>query len=74
MSESRNGTLDYQGTRDDKLTSISGDLVNELSREIQLKAEVRRDIPDSSEVGSSSAQGLPLLRSTTLRRDAELHA
>jgi hypothetical protein len=54
-------TLDYQGTRNDKLTSISGDLVYKLSREVQLKAEVRRDILDSSEVGSSSASTVVML-------------
>jgi hypothetical protein len=55
------GTLDYQGTRNDKLTSISGDLVYKLSREVQLKAEVRRDILDSSDPGSSSASTVVML-------------
>ena len=55
------GTLDYQGTRLDKLTSISGDLVYKLSREFQVKAEVRRDILDSNAPGGSSASTVVML-------------
>jgi hypothetical protein len=55
------GTLDYQGTRLDKVTSISGDLVYKLSREVQVKAEVRRDILDSSAPGGSSASTVVML-------------
>jgi hypothetical protein len=55
------GTLDYQGTRLDRLTSISGDLVYKLNREFQVKAEVRRDILDSNAPGGSSASTVVML-------------
>jgi hypothetical protein len=55
------GTLDYQGTRLDKLTSISGDLVYKLNREFQVKAEVRRDILASDVPGGSSASTVVML-------------
>jgi hypothetical protein len=47
------GTYDYQGTRFDKLYSVSGDLVYKLNREMQVKAEVRHDILSSNSPGSS---------------------
>jgi hypothetical protein len=55
------GTLDYQGTRLDKLTSVSGDLVYKLNREFQVKAEVRRDILDSNVPGASNASTVVML-------------
>jgi hypothetical protein len=55
------GTLDYQGTRLDRLTSVSGDLIYKLNREFQVKAEVRRDILDSSVPGGSSASTVVML-------------
>jgi hypothetical protein len=55
------GTLDYQGTRLDKFTSISGDLVYKLNREFQVKGEVRRDILDSDAPGGSSASTVVML-------------
>ena len=55
------GTLDYQGARLDKLTSISGDLVYKLNREFQVKAEIRRDILDSNAPGGSSASTVVML-------------
>jgi hypothetical protein len=55
------GTLDYQGTRLDKLTSVSGDLIYKLNREFQVKAEVRRDILDSNVSGGSSASTVVML-------------
>jgi hypothetical protein len=55
------GTLDYQGTRLDKLTSVSGDLVYKLNREFQIKATVRRDILDSNAPGASSASTVVML-------------
>jgi hypothetical protein len=55
------GTLDYQGARQDKLTSVSGDLIYKLNREVWVKATVRRDILDSSDPGSSSASTVVML-------------
>jgi hypothetical protein len=55
------GTLDYQGTRLDKLTSVSGDLIYKLNREFQVKATVRRDILDSNVAGGSSASTVVML-------------
>jgi hypothetical protein len=55
------GTLDYQGTRLDKLTSVSGDLIYKLNREFQIKATVRRDILDSNAAGASSASTVVML-------------
>jgi hypothetical protein len=55
------GTLDYQGTRLDKLTSVSGDLIYKLNREVWVKAEVRRDILDSNAPGGSSASTVVML-------------
>ena len=61
VGKSTCGTLDYQGTRLDKLTSISGDLVYKLSREFRVKGEVRRDILDSNAPGGSSASAVVML-------------
>src|SRR6185437_15487617 len=48
------GTQDYQGsTRSDTIYSISGDLVYKLTREFQIKAQVRRDILSSNISGAS---------------------
>ena len=50
------GTQEYQGsTRSDQVYSISGDLVYKLSREFQIKAQVRRDILNSNISGAGSA-------------------
>ena len=56
------GTQDYQGsTRSDKIYSISGDLVYKLTREFQIKAQVRRDILASNISGASSASTVVML-------------
>jgi hypothetical protein len=56
------GTQDYQENfRFDKIYSISGDLVYKLNREVQIKAQVRRDILDSNVPGSSTASTVVML-------------
>ena len=56
------GTQDYQGSiRSDKIYSISGDLVYKLTREFQIKAEVRREILASNIPGASSASTVVML-------------
>lgn len=56
------GTLDYQGgNRLDKIYTISGDLVYKLNRTFQIKAQVRRDILESSVAGASSASNVFML-------------
>ncbi|MDB5654487.1 MAG: hypothetical protein JWQ94_2100 [Tardiphaga sp.] len=56
------GTQDYQeNTRYDKLYSLQGDLVFKMSREIQLKAQVRRDILDSNIPFASTASTVVML-------------
>ena len=56
------GTQDYQGsTRSDQIYSISGDLVYKLTREFQIKAQVRRDILSSNISGASSASTVVML-------------
>lgn len=56
------GTQDYQeDNRLDKIYSISGDLVYKLNREVQLKAQVRRDILDSNVAGASTASTVVML-------------
>jgi len=49
------GSLDYQGsTRYDTFRSISGDLVYKLNRNLQVKAQVRREWLDSNVAGGSN--------------------
>jgi hypothetical protein len=56
------GTQDYQGsTRSDEIYSISGDLVYKLTREFQIKAQVRRDLLSSNIPGASSASTVVML-------------
>ncbi|HYW63635.1 MAG TPA: outer membrane beta-barrel protein [Bradyrhizobium sp.] len=56
------GTSAYQGdARFDHLYSISGDLIYKMSRDVWVKATVRRDILDSNQVGSSSASTVMML-------------
>ena len=56
------GTQDYQENfRFDKIYSISGDLVYKLNREVQIKAQVRRDILDSNVPGASTASTVVML-------------
>ncbi|MDB5634416.1 MAG: hypothetical protein JWR49_3271 [Tardiphaga sp.] len=56
------GTQDYQENfRFDKVYSISGDLVYKLNREVQIKAQVRRDILDSNVPGASTASTVVML-------------
>jgi hypothetical protein len=56
------GTQDYQGsTRSDQIYSISGDLVYKLTREFQIKAQVRRDILSSNISGAGSASTVVML-------------
>ena len=56
------GTQDYQGsTRSDTIYSISGDLVYKLTREFQIKAQVRRDLLASNISGASSASTVVML-------------
>ncbi|WP_438277146.1 outer membrane beta-barrel protein [Nitrobacter sp.] len=56
------GTQDYQGsTRSDEIYSISGDLVYKLTREFQIKAQVRRDILSSNIPGAGSASTVVML-------------
>jgi hypothetical protein len=56
------GTQDYQGsTRSDEIYSISGDLVYKLTREFQIKAQVRRDLLSSNISGASSASTVVML-------------
>ncbi|MET0219639.1 MAG: outer membrane beta-barrel protein [Tardiphaga sp.] len=55
-------TQDYQENfRFDKIYSIQGDLVYKLSREVQIKAQVRRDILDSNVFGASTASTVVML-------------
>lgn len=50
------GTSDYQiSDRFDKFGSVGGDLIYKLNRNLQVKAQLRRDWLDSSVPGSSSA-------------------
>jgi hypothetical protein len=56
------GTQDYQGsTRSDEIYSISGDLVYKLTRDFQIKAQVRRDLLSSNISGASSASTVVML-------------
>ena len=56
------GTLDYQGgNRLDQLYSIGGDLVWKLNRSFWVKAQVRRDVLNSSLPAASSAGNVFLL-------------
>jgi hypothetical protein len=56
------GTQEYQGaTRFDQVYSVSGELVYRLSREFQIKAQVRRDLLDSNIVGASSVATVVML-------------
>ena len=56
------GTSAYQGdARFDHLYSISGDLIYKMSREVWVKATLRRDVLDSNQPGSSSASTVVLL-------------
>jgi hypothetical protein len=56
------GTQDYQGsTRSDEIYSISGDLIYKLTREFQIKAQVRRDILSSNIPGAGSASTVVML-------------
>jgi hypothetical protein len=56
------GTQEYQENfRFDKIYSLQGDLVYKLNREIQLKAQVRRDILESNVVGASTAATVVML-------------
>jgi hypothetical protein len=56
------GTSAYQGdARFDHLYSISGDLIYKMSRDVWVKATVRRDVLDSNQVGSSSASTVVML-------------
>jgi hypothetical protein len=55
-------TQDYQeSSRFDKIYSIEGDLVYKLNREVQLKAQVRRDILNSNILGASTASTVVML-------------
>jgi hypothetical protein len=55
-------TQDYQENfRFDKIYSIQGDLVYKLNREVQLKAQVRRDILNSNVFGASTASTVVML-------------
>ena len=55
-------TQDYQENfRSDKIYSLQGDLVYRLSRELQLKAQVRRDTLDSNVTGASTASTVVML-------------
>ncbi|MDB5617965.1 outer membrane beta-barrel protein [Tardiphaga sp.] len=56
------GTQEYQeNIRYDRLYSLQGDLVFKLNREIQLKAQVRRDTLDSNIAGASTASTVVML-------------
>lgn len=56
------GTQDYQeNSRFDKIYSLQGDIVYKLNREIQLKAQVRRDILESNVAGASTASTVVML-------------
>ncbi|OPH82047.1 outer membrane beta-barrel protein [Nitrobacter vulgaris] len=56
------GTQEYQGsTRSDQVYSVSGELVYRLSREYQIRAQVRRDLLDSNIVGASSVATVVML-------------
>ncbi|MET0876584.1 MAG: outer membrane beta-barrel protein [Tardiphaga sp.] len=56
------GTQEYQESfRFDKIYSLQGDLVYRLNREIQLKAQVRRDILESNAPGASTASTVVML-------------
>jgi hypothetical protein len=56
------GTQDYQGSpRSDEIYSVSGDLVYKLTREFQIKGQVRRDILSSNIPGASSASTVVML-------------
>jgi hypothetical protein len=54
--------MDYQGgDRFDKIYTLEGDLVYKLTRNLWIKGTLRRDILDSSELGSSSASTVVML-------------
>jgi hypothetical protein len=56
------GTQDYQGSnRFDKTGSVGGELVYKLNRNMQVKAQVRRDWLDSNEVGASTSATVVML-------------
>jgi hypothetical protein len=56
------GTQDYQENfRSDKIYSIEGNLLYKMSREVWLKAQVRRDILNSNVVGASTAATVVML-------------
>lgn len=56
------GTQDYQGDfRSDKIYSLEGNLVYKMSREVQIKAQVRRDILQSNIEGASTAATVVML-------------
>jgi hypothetical protein len=56
------GTLDYQGDgRTDKVYSAEADLIYKLTRYYWITGTLRRDILDSSIVGSSSASTVMML-------------
>jgi hypothetical protein len=56
------GTLDYQGDgRFDKIYTIEGDLVYKMTRNLWVKATLRRDILNSNIAGASSASTVAML-------------
>jgi hypothetical protein len=56
------GTQDYQeDSRFDQIYSLQGDLVYRLNREVQLKAQIRRDILNSNVAGASTASTVVML-------------
>jgi hypothetical protein len=56
------GTQDYQGSdRFDKTGSVGGELVYKLNRNMQIKAQLRRDWLDSNEVGASTSATVVML-------------
>jgi len=56
------GTQDYQGSdRFDKTGSVGGELVYKLNRNMQVKAQLRHDWLNSSEVGASTSATVMML-------------
>lgn len=56
------GTQDYQeSTRFDQIYSLSGDVIYRLNRDIQIKAQVRRDLLQSSIPSASTASTVVML-------------
>ena len=56
------GTQDYQENfRSDKIYSIEGNLIYKMSRELWVKAQVRRDILESNIAGASTAATVVML-------------